>query len=57
MDIKLEVEEDGEWSPNSHLNGRDLEAMQGWNCMVEGRLIRIDSYHLYKKDAYSIFVA
>jgi hypothetical protein len=30
--------------PNSHRNERDPEAVQVWDCMVEGRLIKIDGY-------------
>jgi hypothetical protein len=35
----------------SHQNERDHEAMQGYDCMVEGRLIRIVWYYLYQQDA------
>jgi len=40
----------------SHWNERDLEATQGHECMVEGRLIRIVWYCIYQQDtlAYSI---
>jgi hypothetical protein len=27
--------------------------VQVWDCMVEGRLIRIDGYYLYQQDASS----
>ena len=37
----------------SHPNERDPEAVQVWDCMVEGRLIRIDGYYLYQQDASS----
>ena len=37
----------------SHRNERDLEAVQVSDCMVEGRLIRIDGYYLYQQDASS----
>jgi len=38
----------------SHRNERDPEAVQVWDCMVEGRLIRIGWYYLYQQDASSI---
>jgi len=37
----------------SHRNERDPEAVQVWDYMDEGRLIRIVWYYLYQKDAYS----
>ena len=53
MDVTLETEEGGESSPNSHQNERDPEHVQGLDCMVEGRLIKIDWYYLYEQDASS----
>jgi hypothetical protein len=37
----------------SHRNERDHEAVQVWDCMVEGSLIRIVGYYLYQQDASS----
>ncbi|AES89939.1 hypothetical protein MTR_4g081990 [Medicago truncatula] len=35
----------------SHRNKRDYEVMHVWDCMVEGRLIRIVRYYLYQQDS------
>jgi len=37
----------------SHWNKRDPEEVQVWDCMVEGRLIRIVWCYLYQQDASS----
>jgi hypothetical protein len=37
----------------SHRNERDPEAIEVWDCMVEGRLIKIVWYYLYQQDASS----
>jgi hypothetical protein len=55
--VTPEANEGGEWSGSwkllgkteSHHNERDPEAVQVWDCMVEGRLIRIVWYYLYQK--------
>jgi hypothetical protein len=39
----------------SHRNERDPEAMQVWDYMVEGRLIKIVWYYLYQQDASSFW--
>jgi len=37
----------------SHWNERVPKAVQVWDCIVEGRLIRIVWYYLYQQDASS----
>ena len=39
--------------PNSHRNERDPKAVQLWDCVIEGKLIRINWYYLYQQDALS----
>ena len=39
--------------PNTHPNERDPEAVQVWDCTVEGRLKRIDLHYLYQQGASS----
>jgi len=41
----------------SHRNERDPEAVQVWDFMVKGRLIRIVWSYIYKQDASSFSVA
>jgi hypothetical protein len=59
--IMLEVDEDRKWfgswkllgKTESHRNERDPKVVQVWDCMVEGRLVRIVWYYLYQQDASS----
>ena len=41
--------------PNPHRNERDPETVQVWDCVIEGRLIRIVWYYSYQQDASSFW--
>lgn len=48
--VTPEGEDDREWSPKLTSEWEDPEAVQVWDCIVEGRLIRIDWCYLYQQD-------